>query len=358
MTVPKPSFAHLRRLTDDVGLFEHAKGIVPRRSGGYCVDDVARALAVVSREPTGAADPDPDADLDADRDRDRDRGLGLGGLADRYLAFVLSAQAPDGRFRNRFGLDRRWHDEPSVEDCWGRALFGLGSAAAQLPAGRRDEVRAAFWRGAAWRSPYSRAMAFAGLGAAEMLRANPDDVIARDLLRAAAAAVGRPRADVRWPWPEERLRYSNAALPEVLIAAGAALGDDSLTGDGLELLAWLLTTETRDGHLSVTPVAGRGRSDVIAAGFDQQPIEVAAIADACARAYSVTGDARWAHGVELAAQWFLGRNDCDIAMYDVATGGCCDGLEFGSRNENQGAESTLAALSTMQLAQRLQAFIR
>jgi hypothetical protein len=42
-------------------------------------------------------------------------------------------------------------------------------------------------------------------------------------------------------------------------------------------------------------------------------------------------------------------------MYDDTSGGGCDGLERGGRNENQGAESTLALLSTLQQARRLAA---
>ena len=50
MRVPEPSFAHLIRLTDAKGIFEHAEGTTPRRDGGYCLDDVARALLVVCRQ--------------------------------------------------------------------------------------------------------------------------------------------------------------------------------------------------------------------------------------------------------------------------------------------------------------------
>ena len=84
-----------------------------------------------------------------------------------------------------------------------------------------------------------------------------------------------PSNDPAWPWPEPRLTYANAVLPEVLLAAGAALDLPLVTADGLLLLGWLLDAQTRDGHLSVVPVGGRGPADTVP-GFDQQPIEVAA----------------------------------------------------------------------------------
>lgn len=337
MNLPRPSFTHLRRLTDDRGVVEHADRTRPRPDCGYCVDDVARALVVVTRETADTGEDD------------------LAGLAGAYLSFLLAAQVPDGRFRNRLTPDGHWQDEPSVEDCWGRALWALGAAAATpSPAGPAPGpvALAAFTTGARWRSPWRRPMAFAALGAAAVLRVAPDHSEARSLLAAAAERIGRPRRSVSWPWPEDRLSYANAVLPEALLAAGTALADDSLHADGLLLLGWLLDVETRDGELSVTPVGGRGPGES-APAFDQQPIEAAALADACARAYTITGETRWADGVERAAGWFLGANDAHTPLYDAASGGGCDGLEPRGCNENQGAESTLAALSTLQQARAL-----
>lgn len=348
MRPPSLSFAHLRRLTDDKGVFEHAEGVSARRDGGYCVDDVARALVVVSREQAaselrggeGSADSQPMLELED--------------LSAIYVSFLLSAQSGDGRFRNRLGLDGSWQDRPGVKDCWGRALWGLGAFAAARPMQTRYRQAAldAFTRGARWRSRWRRSMAFAALGAAEVMQLLPDHHGARSLIADAARRIGRPRPSRTWPWPEERLAYANAVLPDALLAAGVALGDETFQSDGLLLLEWLLAVETRDGHLSVTPVGGRGPLDT-GPGFDQQPIEVAALADACARAYAITGEPRWADGLELAVNWFLGANDNGTCMYDPVSGGGCDGLERAGRNENQGAESTLALLSSLQQGRRI-----
>jgi hypothetical protein len=141
-------------------------------------------------------------------------------------------------------------------------------------------------------------------------------------------------------------------LPEALLAAGSVLSSPSLVADGLRLLGWLLDEQIRDGHLSVVPAGGRGREEATP-GFDQQPIEVAAIADACARAHRIAGRQRWADGNELAAAWFLGANDSGTPMHDPVGGGGFDGLERAGRNENQGAESTLALLATLQQARTM-----
>ncbi|WP_250279634.1 glycosyltransferase [Frankia sp. Cppng1_Ct_nod] len=328
------SFAHLLRLSDDVGLFEHALGAVPRREHGYCVDDVARGLVVLAREP----DPAPE----------------LVRLLERYLAFVVAAQAADGAVRNRRGSDGRWRDEPGLGDWWGRALWGLGTVAARAPTSRlRLTALARFRVSARRRSPWPRAMTFAALGAGEVLLAHPDDDAARALLAAAVTAIGPRGADPTWPWPEPALRYANAAVPEALILAGTCLPDEAVGAEGLRLLAWLLAVETRAGRLSLTPVGGSRPGDGSRPRFDQQPIEAAALADACARAYDLTGEPRWLTGLRRAEAWFLGDNDSATPLLDTATGGGCDGLERDGRNTNQGAESTLAWLSTAQHARRL-----
>ncbi|HTX26614.1 MAG TPA: glycosyltransferase [Streptosporangiaceae bacterium] len=329
-----PVFDHLDRLTDSRGLFEHARHAVPRPEHGYCVDDAARGLVVVCHEP----EPGPVARR----------------LARCYLAFVLDAIVPSGACHNRMGVGGQWRDEAAVGDWWGRALWGLGVAAAraQTP-GMRARALGGFRVAAQCRSPHVRSMAFAALGAAELLGRRPDDVAARRLLIDTLGVIGGGEGgDSRWPWPQERLSYANASIAEALIVAGDALADGPALSRGLSLLEFLLRTETRDGHLSVTPVGGRGRDDV-GPGYDQQPIEVSALADACGTAFRITHDPSWRTGVGLAWDWFLGDNDSATPMFDPRTGGGYDGLERDGRNLNQGAESTLAMLATAQQARRI-----
>ncbi|GGK80993.1 glycosyltransferase [Mangrovihabitans endophyticus] len=330
---PAPGWAHIARLSDDVGLLEHARHAIARREHGYCVDDVSRGLLVAARETQPTAQ--------------------VVRLAERYLAFLTHAQGADGGFRNRLGYDRRWLDEPSTGDWWGRALWGLGTAAARstVPWIRRA-AREAFELGARQRSAWSRAMAFAGLGAAEVLRAHPRDAAAAHLLADAATVVGTPGSDPAWVWPEPDLTYANPALAEVLIAAGDLLGDEPLLGDGLRMLDWLCDMQDHHGRLSTVPVGG-WRPGVPRHRYDQQPIEAAATADACATAAAVTGDERWDDALMQAINWFLGDNDAGTVMYDPLTGGGYDGLKPDGPNVNQGAESTLALLATLQHARRL-----
>ena len=254
----KPLFAHLLTLSDGIGIHEHAKHTTPRSEHGYCTDDVARLLVVIAREPH------PDHFV---------QDLGA-----RALRFLEEAQRTDGKIQNRRAVTGRWQGEHTVEDCWGRSIWAFGTAFRETPeAELSGRLLSLFETGAQQRSPWPRAMAFAALGAAEVLRAQPGHLGARSLLDDAVSSVGRPGTDPAWVWPEARLHYANAVFPEVLIGAGRILGRPQVLRDGLSMLRWLLDRETLNGHLSVTPVDGAGPGDV-APGFDQQPIEVAAMA--------------------------------------------------------------------------------
>jgi integrase len=269
--------------------------------------------------------------------------------ADLVLAATRAGQAnPHQRLpADRLSVDQHRYaaraaqpQAPSRRSCADRP--GPASAGQLAPAA------SARVRGRAGRA------AFAAAGAAEILERWPGHAGALALLAVAGTVIGEPAADAAWPWPTPRLSYANAAIAEAVIVAGEKLGRDQLLRDGLRMLGWLLAGETRNGHLSVVPAGGWGRGEGRPA-FDQYPIEVAALADACARAAAVTGDSTWLTGVEMSVTWLLGDNDARIPMLDERTGGCSDALSRTSRSRNQGAESTLAMISVLQQGRRLAA---
>jgi hypothetical protein len=235
-------------------------------------------------------------------------------------------------------------------------LHRLGTAAARSPQ-LADQALELFEVSAQRRSPWTRAMGFAAIGAAEVLTVDPGHEVARQLLADAAELISPLEsspgwASEEWHWTEARLRYANAVLPEALLAAGTLLGEPRWVDRGSDMLEWLLRTETNGDHISVTPAHGWSAGEP-RPGFDQQPIEVAALADACARAHDLTGAPQWADATQRCAAWFAGANDSRTPMVDPVSGGGHDGLEADGRNENQGAESTLAMMSTLQQADHL-----
>jgi hypothetical protein len=325
------NLGHIESLTDDVGIFEHCLGDRPRTEHGYCVDDVARALIVVER--TGRTD------AAAQR------------LADVYSTFLTGSQTDDGRVINRRAVSGVWCGAPSTEDHWGRALWAWGTSMRWARSDLRAEESLRRFEGSArQRSPFLRSMMFAALGAIEVLEAVPGHRASESLLRDALDMIpagGRPR----WPWPEPRLTYANAVIPEVMMLGGSILNDGALVRRGKELLAWLVEVQTNAGRFSIIPHTGWTFGEPLPA-FDQQPIEVAALVDACSAAFDLTSDHQWRDYAVLGRRWFDGHNDQGIPMRDTATGAGFDALTGDGRNANQGAESTLAQLSVYQRTER------
>jgi hypothetical protein len=150
-----------------------------------------------------------------------------------------------------------------------------------------------------------------------------------------------------WHWYEDKLTYCNAVLPQAMLICGQRMLNDVMTAAGLESLSWLADlqrAETVGEHF--IPIGSNGfyQRGGEPARFDQQPIEAQSMVSACLEAYRVTKDKCWNIEAQRAFEWFLGRNDLKLPVYDPSTGGCRDGLHPDRMNENQGAESTLAFL--------------
>ena len=260
---------------------------------------------------------------------------------------------PNGRCHNRLALDRRWTDDAGVDDCWGRALWGLGTAAARAG---EDTVRRrsaeAFALSARWRCRHRRAMTFAALGAAEVLAVAPDDSSRQGAARRrrpgdrtpdrqSRVAMARSAPDVRQRCPARsphrgRRAPRRRSRPRRRPAAPRLAGRPRDKG-------WPLVSDPSRGLVArrapsrFRSTADRGGS----AGRRVRPRE------------RLSGDVRWPQTVDRAVGWFLGDNDAGIALYEPSTGGGCDGLHADARNENQGAESTLAMIATLQHARAL-----
>src|ERR1700734_1295648 len=170
LEAPEPNFSHLVSLTNARGTFEHALFSKPRPEHGFCTDDMARVLVVATRER------EPDTAV---------RHLAL--LSSRFLQDALDAH---GKCRNRMDQHGSWEDVPALEDCWGRSIWGLGTALARSYDHLiRESSRDGLERAMTQRSPWPKAMAFAALGAANVLSADSDHPSARSLLTDAADAM-------------------------------------------------------------------------------------------------------------------------------------------------------------------------
>jgi glycosyltransferase involved in cell wall biosynthesis len=333
--LPQINLNHVEVMSDGTGILQHASFDVPRYEEGYCLDDNARALLLMTLLEDAGEGPSL-----------------VRKLASRYLAFVSHAFNPDrGRFRNFMSYTRTWNEEQGSEDSHGRALWALGTVVGSSADPGRQSLAGALFHAAlpavsGFSSP--RSWAFALLGVEQYLHVFEGDRNLQAARRSIAERLlGLFRRSNRpdWPWCEDRVTYCNARLPQALIASGCGIGDESMTATGIRSLEWLMTIQrTPDGYFAPVGTRGFFERGKEAAVFDQQPVDACATVSACMQAFRATGDHRWSEHARQAFMWFLGQNQLQQPLYDPRTGGCRDALHADRVNQNEGAESTLSFL--------------
>ncbi|MGZ0657370.1 glycosyltransferase family 4 protein [Coraliomargarita sp. W4R72] len=332
---PPRRLEHIVRMSDATGIFQHAIYNVPNFHEGYCVDDNARAfilcILLAEQEHT---------DTEVDQGR----------LLSAYMAFMAAAlDYETGRFRNFMSHGRQWLEHAGSEDSHGRSLWATGLGAARAPDQGFRKLSTQLFQIAlpvveSFTSP--RAWAFALLGIHEFLNANEGheatNAIAHRLTQR-LIDLWNAHHDEYWLWFERSVTYENARLCQALILSGQRYQDAQALEIGLKSLRWLVSIQTTKSGC-FRPIGNNGfyQQDGSRADFDQQPVEAQAVIAACKDAYRATQDPLWLVECKRAFEWFLGRNDLNLPLYDFSSGACSDGLHVDRVSENQGAESTLA----------------
>ena len=338
INLPEINLDHLRLLTDDTGILQHARFMIPNRTHGYATDDNARALITVMTAAEVASD-----------------AKALGDLANRYLGFLdFAFDNKSGRFRNFLSYGRRWSSAPIDEDCHGRSLRGLGvtillSRNESQTAMAMDLFERALPACDDLESPRAIALALLGCVAyAARFKGDRNNHRTLNMLSDRLLEMYRRNATESWPWIDAKVTYNNGRIPQALIAAGRSENNPELVRLGLDSLEWLVSIQGSPSDHFV-PIGNKGwyPRGGPRARYDQQPIEACAMIDACAEAFAATGDSKWSTALVMCFDWFLGRNDLGTPLVDFTTGGCRDGLASNGVNQNQGAESTLCWLMSL-----------
>ena len=330
--LPPIRLDHLRQMTDDTGLLQHAFYTTPDPHHGYTTDDNARALLAAEQ-----------CHLSTGREDAAD-------LAQRYMSFLRYAQRVDGRFHNFLAYDRSWLDEAGSDDAQGRAVWSLGYtlANATLPGMRSsaETLLESFLPNAHdIRAPRGHAYCLLGFGWAYQAGFRQESLL--DLTRSYAdhlLSLWADVADGEWAWFEDIISYCSPKLCEALLHAYLVTERQDYADVALAGLDFLLQIYFAGDMLDLVGQGGWYRRGHRRAIYDQQPIDACAVVHGCLAAHQVTGEARYLARAQDAFAWFLGRNRLSKALYDQDSGGCFDGLHRDRVNGNQGAESTLAYL--------------
>ncbi|MFC1770452.1 glycosyltransferase [Candidatus Margulisiibacteriota bacterium] len=334
--IPDINLAHLKSLTDDTGILEHAKFSIPDRKHGYCLDDNARALVVSIQYYRLTKDPT------------------IIPYIDRYLSFILDAYDEKRNIlRNRLTYKRHWDNKEIPETAHARGLCALGMCCAHGPK-HIEQLAIKLFRDSAPKlestnHPHVMAIAIGALS--KYLTCFSGDAYYRKLKNKLASklyTVFTKNSSPDWPWFEDKISWGSATIAKGLIIAGNELNNNDYLNLGIKLLKWLINAQLENSaYFSFIGNQGWYYRNKEKALFDQQPIEAHSMASACIAAYQATGKKEWITKARLAFNWFLGLNILNIPVYDYMTGGCKDGIQVNWVNENEGAESTLCWLMTL-----------
>ena len=330
--IPTFDLGHIRRLTDDTGIVQHAKYGIPNLKEGYCLDDNARALimALMAFEQYKSKEA-----LD---------------LLPIYLSYIQYMQKEDGNFRNFLSFNRNYLDEVGSEDSFGRTIWSLGYLTNFAPNNSYKEFAAELFLKSVphfSKLEHLRGVANTMIGISHYLKVNPSHVSIVDELNQLAVPLinaYQNNKDGDWHWFEQKLTYDNALLPLALLCHYEISKDRQSLDIALEALEFLTNKTLAFGFLNPVGNDGWLAKNEPMALYDQQAIETMAMVLVYFKAYEVTKDEKHMLNLYQSYQWFLGENSLNLPLYDHETKGCADGLQNLGVNRNQGAESTLAYL--------------
>jgi len=332
LILPPFSLAHIKRLTDDTGIIQHAKFGIPNLKEGYCLDDNARALLMV---------------LMAYRQKKNSLALDLAPI---YLSYIHYMQNKNGTFRNFLSFSRVFLDEVGSEDSFGRTIWALGYLLANEPNDAYYQTGKLIFFDASqnFENLHSiRGIANTIVGISYYLRSNPNDDSITERLRNLASKLVKhyeENSTPDWKWFEPLLAYDNGILPLALLHSAEILKDEKITSTALETMNFLSEITLKDGYLSIVGNEKWYKKDAECSMFAQQPVDALAMVLMFHQAFRLTKDKEYLNKLFACFMWFLGENDLRMSLFDFETKGCCDGFEKYGVNRNQGAESSLAYL--------------
>lgn len=330
LLLPTFSLAHVKRMTDNTGIFQHAKFGTPDFKEGYCLDDNARALLMVCM----AYKQEEDSQILE--------------LLTVYLSFIHYMQNEDGSFRNFLSFNRNFLDEVGSDDSFGRTIWALGYLLANAP-------KDSYYQTGKWiffkaipnfeKIKSIRGIAHMIIGICYYLKSHPsDDTMKQILSKLTDRLVSHYEQNhsENWKWFEVLLAYDNAILPLSLLHATQILKDKKVEEIAFTTMDFLTEHTLKDGYLSIIGNKDWYIKDKERSRFAQQPVDAQAMVLMYQQAYKLTGNRDFVKKLFTSFMWFLGKNDMHLSLYDHETKGCCDGFEKDGINRNQGAESTLA----------------
>lgn len=349
--IPPVNINHLKRMTDDFGIFQFAVLDKPNPLSGYTLDDNARSLVVSSwLYNSGSKYVVESKETEINQD--------LECLAKTYLTFLERASNENGGFINYFNAikeeDPIQNNEENLEDSNARALWAVSELyVSKLSDELKQRAFVLFSKQVQKHKKTSspRAAAFYIKSFSVWLSSNDVEEAFKSTLIELITyyadflmSILKDNETTDWVWFEDAMTYSNAILPESLFMAHKITGYMHFLDAAKRTLGFLVSNSVEGKVCMPIGQAGWFKRGGVKEPFDQQPEEVSALVLALDTAYKITKDEEYISKKYCAFSWFLGNNLLNQVIYSHDTGGCYDGLGDQYINLNQGAESTVSYL--------------
>ncbi|TMI63083.1 MAG: glycosyltransferase [Bacteroidetes bacterium] len=346
--LPVINLTHIKKMTTGFGMIQFSKINQPDIDSGYTLDDNARAMIAMCQyyELTG--------------DETVIEYINI------YFNFIKYCLQPDGYFLNYVSEKRVFTEEnnsTNLADSNGRAIWALGyliSMNRSLPLDLTEDAALTMQKAMLnVNKIYStRAMAFAIKGLYYRNKKNKT-IRGTSLIRQLAnrlVQMYKHEAESEWQWFESYLTYANSIIPEAMLCAWLATGEQVYKDIAKSSFDFLLSKTFGENSIKVisnkTWLHKENTAVYVTAG-GEQPIDVAYTVLAMHKFYDVFKDETYLRRMEISFNWFLGNNHLQQVIYNPCTGGCYDGLEESYVNLNQGAESTVSYLMARLTVEKL-----
>ncbi len=334
--IPKLSLDHIRKMTTSKGMIQFASVGTPDLSSGYTLDDNSRALIALTKhyEVTGDVE-----DLN---------------LITIYLDFILYCQHHSGKFLNYVDIKGNFmskNNSENLEDANGRAIWALGELISHddllnenLIKKAKFAIEKALKNITKFQSPRAMAFAIKGLYCYNLHTENARVRRLITLLADNLVSKYRGVSEKNWYWYEDYLTYANSVLPEAMLYAAMSTGSELYKNIAKTSFDFLLSVTFQNNQIKVVSNRGWHLKGKMVNHYGEQPIDVAYTVLALNLFYKVFNEQDYLDKMNIAFEWFLGKNHLHQIVYNPKTGGCYDGLEETHVNLNQGAESTVSYL--------------
>jgi hypothetical protein len=330
--LPTFSIEHVKRLTDDTGIIQHAKFGIPNLKEGYCLDDNSRALLMALMT------------YKVKKDTSALR------LCPIYLSYIHYMQNEDGSFKNFLSFSRQFLDEVGSEDSFGRTIWAIGYMLDNSPNDSYYQIGRLIFDKATPifdKLKSIRSIANTIIGVCHYLNSNMSDDVMIERLRKLTHVLMEhyeQNSHEKWNWFEALLAYDNAILPLAMLHAAEILNEDAVRKVAFDSMHFLMDHTMSNGYLSIIGNEKWFKKDGERSIFAQQPVDAMVMVLMFRQAYNISNDKKYLSKLFRSFKWFLGENDLRMNLFNHETKGCFDGLESYGINQNQGAESTLAYL--------------